>query len=133
SKLCRSVIVKGMEALVTEALVSARRDGVEAAVIASLTDLMPHQNWRQFARYMICRSIEHGARRAEEMAEAAVTVGGAGIEPIMCRAIAERQARAASRRDALAAPDLNALLDALSETPRYADNGEASRERTTSL
>lgn len=133
SKLCRSVIVKGMEALVTEALVSARRYGVEAAVIASLTDLMPHQNWRQFARYMICRSIEHGTRRAEEMTEAAVTVDKAGIEPVMCRAIAERQARAASRRDALAASDLNALLDMLSEPPEHSVDAAVQRERAKSL
>jgi 3-hydroxyisobutyrate dehydrogenase-like beta-hydroxyacid dehydrogenase len=113
NKLCRSVIVKGMEALVTEALVAARSYGVEGSVIASLTDLMPHQNWRQFARYMICRSIEHGVRRAEEMTEAAATVEKAGLEPIMSRAIAERQMRAATQQHALAAQDLNALLDAL--------------------
>lgn len=113
SKLCRSVIVKGMEALVTEALLAARQYGVENAVIASLTDLMPHQNWRQFARYMIGRSIEHGARRAEEMNEAAITVEQAGVDPVMCRAIAQRQAQAAQWRDALGSPDLYSTLDAV--------------------
>jgi 3-hydroxyisobutyrate dehydrogenase-like beta-hydroxyacid dehydrogenase len=128
SKLCRSVIVKGMEALVTEALVAARSYGVEASVIASLADLMPHQNWRQFARYMICRSIEHGVRRAEEMAEAASTVEKTGIEPLMSRAIAERQLRAATQQHALAAEDLNALLDALAGFDRKASSIANTKE-----
>jgi 3-hydroxyisobutyrate dehydrogenase-like beta-hydroxyacid dehydrogenase len=131
SKLCRSVIVKGMEALVTEALVAARTYGVEASVIASLTDLMPHQNWRQFARYMIGRSIEHGARRAEEMSEAAATVEKAGVDPIMCRAIGERQAQAAVWREALAAPDLNSLLDALAGASGAAQRASQDKEAKT--
>lgn len=129
SKLCRSVIVKGMEALVTEALVAARRYGVEGAVLASLTDLMPHQDWRQFARYMMQRSIAHGVRRAEEMAEAAVTVEKVGVAPVMSRAIAQRQAAAAAWRQALGAQDLDALLDAIANLA--ADGAPQEREMKT--
>ena len=36
AKMCRSVMVKGIEALLTESLLTARRHGVEDAVLASL-------------------------------------------------------------------------------------------------
>ena len=77
AKMCRSVIVKGMEALLAEALLTARRHGVEDVVLASLQDLFPVGDWRQLARYMISRSLQHGTRRSEEMREAARTVSEA--------------------------------------------------------
>jgi 3-hydroxyisobutyrate dehydrogenase len=40
-KLCRSVVVKGMEAIVVEALLAARRHGVEQEVLASLAETFP--------------------------------------------------------------------------------------------
>jgi len=70
TKMCRSVIVKGMEALVTESLLAARHYGVEGAVISSLDNLFPRPDWPEHARYLISRSLEHGTRRAEEMREA---------------------------------------------------------------
>ena len=50
---------------------------------------------------MISRSLEHGARRAEEMREVARTVEDAGLAPLMSAAIAERQDWAAAHKDAL--------------------------------
>ena len=76
AKMCRSVIVKGMEALLAESLLTARRHGVEDAVLASLQDLLPGADWRRLARYMIARSLQHGRRRAAEMREAAAHGGG---------------------------------------------------------
>lgn len=112
TKLCRSVVIKGFEALSTEALMAARRYGVEDVVLSSLGDLLPLPDWESTARYMIARSLEHGGRRAEEMREAARTVADAGVAPLMSEAIARRQAwageRAAARSDELAA-----MLDAL--------------------
>src|SRR2546429_5318848 len=81
AKMCRSVIIKGMEALLAESLLTARRHGVEDAVLASLQDLFPVRDWRALARYMISRSPQHGRRRAEGMREAAKTVAEAGFRP----------------------------------------------------
>ena len=113
AKLCRSVIVKGVEAILTESLLSARRYGVEADVLASLDDLFPGPDWKTLSRYMISRSIEHGIRRAEEMDEAARTVADAGIEPLMCRASVARQQWAPRCAAALAYEDLEPMLDAM--------------------
>ena len=115
AKMCRSVIVKGMESLLMESLVTARRHGVEDTVLASLSDLLPVGDWKRLARYMISRSLEHGVRRAEEMREVARTVGEAGLSPLMSIATAERQEIAARSKSALKASDLGQLLDAVGE------------------
>jgi len=118
AKMCRSVIVKGMEALLAESLLTARRYGVEDAVVASLQDLFPLGNWRKLARYMISRSLQHGRRRAEEMREAARTVAEAGLEPWMSRGSVERHEWAAGHAAALSEEVLGAMLDRmLAQTP----------------
>ena len=111
AKMCRSVIVKGMEALLAESLLTARRYGVEDAVLTSLKDLLPVGDWRKLARYMISRSLQHGQRRAEEMEEAAKTVAEAGFEPWMSRACVERQRWGAAHVQALMHEALADMLD----------------------
>jgi 3-hydroxyisobutyrate dehydrogenase-like beta-hydroxyacid dehydrogenase len=112
-KMCRSVIIKGTEALLTESMLAARHYGVEKMVLDSLSDLLPVGDWPKLARYFISRSLEHGVRRAEEMREAAATVAEAGVEPLMALATAEREDWAAAYKDALKENDLGALLDAI--------------------
>jgi 3-hydroxyisobutyrate dehydrogenase-like beta-hydroxyacid dehydrogenase len=116
TKMCRSVVIKGVEALLVESMLAARRHGVEDQVLASLSDLLPVPDWPGLARYMISRALEHGARRAEEMQEAAHTMGEAGIEPLMSRATAERQAWAANFRGAAGEMRLGAMLDSILKT-----------------
>ncbi|MET0271823.1 MAG: DUF1932 domain-containing protein, partial [Phenylobacterium sp.] len=111
TKLCRSVMIKGVEALLTESMLAARRYGVEGVVLESLSDLLPLPDWPATARYMISRSLEHGTRRAEEMREAARTVEEANVEPLMSEAIAQRQDWAADFSDAHARQDLGRMLD----------------------
>lgn len=91
-KLCRSVVMKGIEALVVESLLAARRHGVEREVIASLRESYPGLDWEKLPTYVWTRVLQHGARRAEEMRESAVTVREAGLEPRMASATAELQA-----------------------------------------
>ncbi|WP_297367823.1 NAD(P)-dependent oxidoreductase [Acidocella sp.] len=113
TKLCRSVMIKGIEALLTEAMLTARHYGVEGEVLASLSDFFPGQDWEKLAYYMIGRGVQHGARRAEEMREAAETVAEAGLAPLMSVAIAARQDLSAGLKQALDEPDLGAMLDAM--------------------
>ncbi|MGH8294915.1 MAG: DUF1932 domain-containing protein [Steroidobacteraceae bacterium] len=113
TKMCRSVIIKGLESLLTESLLAARHYGVEATVLASLRDLFPHEDWERIAAYMITRSLQHGRRRAEEMREAARTVAEAGLEPSMTLACATRQNWSVAHRPDDNPEGLTALLDAL--------------------
>ena len=113
TKLCRSVVIKGVEALLAESMLAARAWGVEGHVLASLTNLLPADDWERLATYMISRSLEHGTRRAEEMREAAATVAAAGVSPVMSEATARRQDWAAAHHDAATESSLAALLDAI--------------------
>jgi 3-hydroxyisobutyrate dehydrogenase-like beta-hydroxyacid dehydrogenase len=112
AKMCRSVVVKGLEALMLESLLSARRHGVEEAVLASLESLKI-EDWRKGGRYMISRALVHGHRRAEEMREAARTVSEAGLRPLMSGACAEWQLWAGEHTAADADDDLAKVLDGL--------------------
>jgi len=113
TKMCRSVMIKGVEALLTESLLAARRYGVDGAVLASLNGMLPAADWSALAHYMIGRSLQHGRRRAAEMREVAATVRNAGIEPWMSVATAERQNWAVNHAGALPEETLEGLLDAI--------------------
>jgi 3-hydroxyisobutyrate dehydrogenase-like beta-hydroxyacid dehydrogenase len=92
TKMCRSVIIKGLESLVVESMFAARRYGAEDAVLASLAATYPDMGWQKdLPDYLISRVAEHGRRRAAEMREAAQAVGDVGLEPHMARATAARQ------------------------------------------
>ena len=91
TKMCRSVMIKGLEAMVIESFCAARFHGVEDAVIASLHETFPGIDWERQAAYFFQRVIEHGRRRSEEMREAAETVREAGLTPWSASGTAERQ------------------------------------------
>jgi 3-hydroxyisobutyrate dehydrogenase-like beta-hydroxyacid dehydrogenase len=91
TKMFRSIMIKGMEALITECVLAAGRYGAEQGVFASLGETYPGIDWPALADYMIGRVVEHGERRAREMEEVAETLESIGIEPIMALATARRQ------------------------------------------
>ena len=100
TKMCRSVMIKGLEAMVIESFTAARHYGVEDAVIASLKETFPGIDWEKQAAYFFQRVIEHGRRRSEEVREVAQTVREAGLEPWSAAGTAERQAWVADLADA---------------------------------
>ena len=100
TKMCRSVMIKGLEAMVIESFTAARHYGVEDAVIASLRETFPGIEWEKQAAYFFQRAIEHGRRRSEEVREVAQTVREAGLEPWSAAGTAERQAWVADLGDA---------------------------------
>jgi 3-hydroxyisobutyrate dehydrogenase-like beta-hydroxyacid dehydrogenase len=100
TKMCRSVMIKGLEAMTIEAFITARHYGVEDAVIASLQETFPGIDWEKQGAYFFQRVIEHGRRRSEEVREVAVTVREAGLEPWSAAGTAERQAWVADLADA---------------------------------
>ncbi|MBP6776194.1 MAG: NAD(P)-dependent oxidoreductase [Piscinibacter sp.] len=99
TKMCRSVMIKGLEAMVIESFTAARHYGVEDAVIASLRETFPAIDWDKQAAYFFQRVIEHGRRRSEEVREVAETVREAGLVPWSAEGTAERQAFIADLAD----------------------------------
>lgn len=91
-KMCRSIIIKGLEAITVESMFTARRYGAEDYVLSSLAATFPGMGWDgALPDYLISRVAEHGKRRAAEMREAAEAVAGAGLEPLTALATARRQ------------------------------------------
>ncbi len=90
-KMCRSVMIKGLEALVIESYTAARAYGVEEHVLPTLQETFPSIDWAAQGAYFFQRVAQHGQRRAEEMRESARTVREAGCEPLMTAAIADKQ------------------------------------------
>jgi 3-hydroxyisobutyrate dehydrogenase-like beta-hydroxyacid dehydrogenase len=99
TKMCRSVMIKGLEAMVIESFTTARAYGVEDAVVASLSETFPGIDWEKQAAYFFQRAIAHGRRRSEEMREVAATVRDIGLTPWSAEGTAERQAWIADLAD----------------------------------
>lgn len=127
-KMCRSIFIKGLEAIVIESYTTARRYGVERQVIASLAKTYPEIDWEKQGSYLFSRVARHGKRRAEEMREAANTVREAGFEPWMSAATAEKQDWIA----ALAKSGLFRELAAEASWRDYADKLIAALEKARS-
>jgi len=100
TKMCRSVMIKGLEAMVIESFTAARAYGVEDAVVASLYETFPGIDWEKQGAYFFQRVIEHGRRRSEEVREVAETVREIGLVPWSAQGTAERQAWVADLADA---------------------------------
>jgi 3-hydroxyisobutyrate dehydrogenase-like beta-hydroxyacid dehydrogenase len=98
-KMCRSVMIKGLEAMTIECFTTARAYGVEDAVLASFKETFPGIDWEKQGAYFFQRVIEHGRRRAEEVREVAETVRDIGLTPWSAEGTAERQAFIADLAD----------------------------------
>ena len=94
-KLCRSIIIKGLEALMADCAAASRHWNVEKEVFASLAGTFPSIAWPALSLDMQERVATHGARRAAEMREAADMVAGSGRDASLIVAVADAQARGA--------------------------------------
>jgi 3-hydroxyisobutyrate dehydrogenase-like beta-hydroxyacid dehydrogenase len=90
-KMCRSIVVKGLEALLLECVMAATKFNADDLVFASLKETWPGIDWKKLADYTSGRVVVHGERRAREMEEVAETLRAIGIDPIMAEATARRQ------------------------------------------
>ncbi len=89
-KMFRSIVYKGIEALLFECILGAGQYGAEERVFASLKESIPGVDWKKLTDYMVGRVVVHGERRAREMDEVAKTLEELGIEPMMASATARR-------------------------------------------
>jgi 3-hydroxyisobutyrate dehydrogenase-like beta-hydroxyacid dehydrogenase len=90
-KMCRSIMIKGLEAIVIESYSTARFYGVEEHMLPTLAETFPEIDWPTQGAYFFSRVVQHGKRRAEEMREAANTVDEAGFPSMMAAATAQKQ------------------------------------------
>jgi 3-hydroxyisobutyrate dehydrogenase-like beta-hydroxyacid dehydrogenase len=91
TKLCRSIVIKGMEALMVDFTLAAERAGVMPAALASLKASYPGMDWESVAKVMMSRVGRHGIRRAAEMREASRMIAELGLDGRLAGAVADRQ------------------------------------------
>ncbi|MDX2033749.1 MAG: DUF1932 domain-containing protein [Blastocatellia bacterium] len=123
TKMCRSIIVKGLEALLLECVLGAVPYGADERVFATLDETFPGMNWKALASYMVGRVVEHGERRARELEEVAATLRAIGIEPMMAEATVRRQDWCAqldllSQFEGRAPNDYRAVVQAIADKTR---------------
>jgi 3-hydroxyisobutyrate dehydrogenase-like beta-hydroxyacid dehydrogenase len=87
-KMVRSVLMKGLEALGVEALVTAQRQGILEEVLDCFGDV-DLVDFRDHVASLVQTHVVHARRRWEEMGLVARTLEETGVEPLMTR-ITER-------------------------------------------
>lgn len=95
TKLCRSIMIKGLEALIIDSTRASHHWGVSDDVFASLAETFPSIDWPRLAVTMDARVARHGIRRAAEMREAASMLAEMGMSPDLSEAIADAHERRA--------------------------------------
>ena len=105
AKMIRSLVVKGMEALVLESMLAAEAYGVGDQVLASLDGTPDTSDWRRLADYVVERASSHGHRRAAELREVSASLLAVGVAPGLADAAERRMQWFADRWSALD-PDL---------------------------
>lgn len=88
-KMIRSVMIKGVEALILESMRAAEVAGVTERILDSVNVTFEGLDWRKLTSHYLKRTHEHGPRRVSEMKESAATLRSLGMEPLMSLAIAE--------------------------------------------
>lgn len=94
-KLCRSIMIKGIEALMLDCAAASSRWGVTEDVFGSLARTFPSLDFHSLARDMAERVATHGVRRAAEMREAGDMLSALGLDPDLANAVAAAQLRGA--------------------------------------
>lgn len=98
-KLCRSIVIKGLEALMVDCAAACEAWDVKDPVFASLNATFPSIDFHALAADMRERVATHGVRRSAEMREAAEMLGVANLHPGLAQAIADAQLRGARRKE----------------------------------
>ncbi|WP_041695148.1 prephenate dehydrogenase/arogenate dehydrogenase family protein [Alicyclobacillus acidocaldarius] len=133
-KMCRSAVLKGLEALFLEALLAAEKMGLADRVLDSLDASFPDHHLRDLALYLVGRNLEHAERRAHELGEVVETLRSISVKPLVAEGGYRRLTRAAEVRAAMGErPDgVGAWLRALARAEAVPGkaNGVAASERS---
>ncbi|MFI4999276.1 MAG: DUF1932 domain-containing protein [Reyranellales bacterium] len=116
-KMVRSVIMKGLEALGVEALVTAERQGILEEVLDCFGDV-DLVDFRDHLASLVQTHIVHAERRWEEMGLVARTLRETGVDPLMTEAIDRSHRRTVDAHVAPAdgkVPNLEEALKLLSD------------------
>lgn len=86
-KMLRSIFSKGVEALLIELLVTARRAGLAGEVWEDICDFMSADSFQNIAENWVRTHAVHCERRRTELEQVVETVQDLKAEPVMTRAV----------------------------------------------
>jgi 3-hydroxyisobutyrate dehydrogenase-like beta-hydroxyacid dehydrogenase len=89
-KIMRSVIAKGLEALLVECVLGARHYGIDEAVLSSFGKFMDSRSFQEVANFLLVTDVIHAERRSQEARISVDALEEVGVDAIMTRATAER-------------------------------------------
>ena len=95
-KIYRSVIAKGLEALLIECLMGAEELGISEQVLQSYTRFLAPRSFADTANFLVTTNVIHAARRADEAAMSVAALREVGIDPTMTEATVARLRSVAS-------------------------------------
>ena len=90
NKMLRSIMAKGISALLLECLIAAHRYGIVHRILDSIDSSFPGIDWDKTSTYYLGRVALHGTRMGAEMNEVADTLSDVEIDPILALAIGKR-------------------------------------------
>lgn len=118
-KLCRSIMVKGLEALTAEMVLAASQAGVLDEVLGSLDASSKPMSWAERANYNLDRMLIHGGRRSAEMIEAAEMLRAMGTSAAMSDQTVAWHEQLGGLDLSPPPETLSAKLDAIRATPDF--------------
>lgn len=89
-KMLRSVFAKGVESLLIEMMIAAKRGDLLDAVMAEIIEFMDKRSFQDIANAWITTTVMHAKRRAEEMEHVIETLNELKVRPIMTMATRDR-------------------------------------------
>ncbi|KYH30678.1 NAD(P)-dependent oxidoreductase [Neomoorella mulderi] len=89
-KMLRSAFTKGLEALLLETMVAARKFNAEDVILNSIAETIDGAPFVKTVNRHICENAIHAKRRVHEMEDVAKVLKSAGVEPIVVEAAVRR-------------------------------------------
>lgn len=90
-KMLRSILIKGMECIITESVTASQELGLDTRILQSAGKTLGIDDMVGLADYVMERAAVHGRRRAAEMREVAKTLEELGLSNEMAAATARYQ------------------------------------------
>ncbi len=89
-KMLKSVLSKGIIALITETVFCTEKYGLTEKVLSSLKNTIDMMTYEKFCHYVVTQASVHHERLSKEMDEVLETLDGLGENAIMTRATREK-------------------------------------------
>ncbi|NIS60579.1 MAG: DUF1932 domain-containing protein [Proteobacteria bacterium] len=89
-KMLRSVFAKGVEALLLEMLVGAKRCNLVQPLMDAIVEHMDGSSFQEIANTWITTNVVHAERRTAEMEHVIETLNELNVKPIMAKAVRDR-------------------------------------------